>query len=392
MVATSLLAMMLVMVFQMLRGIQTTWKRTRQTVGEFRDSRQGFDEITRRIGGATLNTYWGYKSQKSASGRSAGQAFIPQSELHFVCGPVKELGIQEPKSAQVGARYTHGIFFQAPFGFTVAKDEVEKNELKFDQLNSTLNAWGYYIEFNTDELDRPEFLTSIENAPLPRPRYRLMEFRQPTEYLQIYKLNLRRLEKVDKNVLYQWFNTGLYSVNSEWNTTLIGRNEPGFFRTTRTLSENIIAMILRPREADERALGGGGAAGQEDKKFLAPNFLFDSRNFQYATSAEGAASRHQLPPIIDITFIAIDEPGFGVYCTKNDIKTAAEDPALMDPAWFQVAKDFSSDLRAVEEKLKGLGLQDYRIFNTSIRMRESKWVDDTDLNAAANGDAAGGGK
>ncbi len=386
MVATALLTMMLVMVFQMLKGMQSQWKRTRQAVGEFKDARAGFDELTRRIGGATLNTYWGYRygtaTVKGVSIR-VGQSFIPQSELHFVCGPVDELGLKSGDTDQVGGRYTHAIFYQAPFGFTIEKSPTDKSELKYERMNSTLNSWGYYIEFNTDELDRPEFLVTVENAPLPRPRYRLMEFRQPTEYLQVYKLNLKEKEKADKSDLYRWFTEGNYSVNSVWNTSLKGRGSEDFFRTTRPIAENIIGMILRPREADESSSGstsggsGGGGGTATDKTPLAPNFIFDSRAFQWSGTAESLETKHQLPPIIDVTFIAVDEPSFLQYCAKNSIRTAGEDPKLVDKDWFKESKNFSKDIKSLQEKLHALGLPDFRIFNTSIRMRESKWVDDT---------------
>lgn len=370
MVATGVLAMMLVIVFQMLKGTQRTWRTTRQDVGEFKDARQSFEEMTRRVGQATLNSYYSYRYD-TVTVRNVplrmGREFIPQSELHFVSGPVDVLGLQTKGNRQVGKRYTHAVFFQAPFGFCVEDDPKDDRRLHYEKMNGLLNSWGYFIEFNTDELDRPQFFTALNNAPRPRPRYRLMEFRQPTEYLTIYKLNLREKTEAGQAELYQWFNKGLYSVNSEWNTTLDGREEKGFFRTTRVVAENICGMILHPREPDEKR--------EASVDELAPDYVYDSRRFQWDGSNKLATrSRHQLPPVIDVTFIAVDEGSFNTYCQREGIKSADQDPELIGKDYFKVAKDFRKDLEKVELALKEKKL-DYRIFNTSIRIRESKWTD-----------------
>jgi uncharacterized protein (TIGR02599 family) len=371
MVATAVLSMLLIMVFQMLRGMQVTWKRTRQDVGEFKEARQAFEEISRRVGQSTLNTYFSYRyDEQMVKGirLRMGREIIPQSELHFVCGPADTLGITQKNSRQVGQRYSHAIFFQAPFGFCINKDTKEKNALQYEKMNGLMNGWGYYVEFNTDELDRPQFLKQLDNSPKPRPRYRLMEFRQPTEYLQIYKLHLRDLDKnASKDKIYEWFNEGLYSVNSDWNNSMEDRDTEGFFRTTRVVADNIIAMILHPREADEKR--------ESSKDEIAPDYHFDSRRFQWGGKGDIATrTRHQLPPVIDVTFVAVDEVSFNKFCSSEGIKSADDDPEFLDKDMFMKVQDFQKDLKALEEKLKSKKL-DFRIFNTSLRIRESKWTD-----------------
>ena len=64
MVSVAVLSLLLVIVFQMLEQMQKTWKRTRQTVTEFKDARNGFDEMGRRLGQATMNAYYGYDYEK----------------------------------------------------------------------------------------------------------------------------------------------------------------------------------------------------------------------------------------------------------------------------------------------------------------------------------------
>jgi uncharacterized protein (TIGR02599 family) len=380
MVSTAVLSLMLVLVFQMLKQMQLIWKQTKQTVGSYKDARQGFEEMSRRVSQATLNAYYSYVWEETKLGTATlrlGREIIPQSELHFVSGPVETLGIGEKKNATVGARYTHAVFFQAPFGFVIDPAKTDETKRQFDSLNRAVNAWGYFIEFNTDELERPKFLAELNNSPLPRPRYRLMEFRQPAEYLQIYKLNLRTMEKASKNELYRWFNEGNYSVNSSYNAStepLVGK---GNFRTTRVVAENIIGMILRPRDSDDAKSGSR-------EESLAPDYHFDSRKFQWGTDTKASAYRHILPPIIDVTFIAVDEGTFSRFCSTKNIRTAEEDPALIEKDLFKKATDFQKDLKTVEDSLTEKKI-DFRIFNTSIRIRESKWTDaEESLETGAN--------
>jgi uncharacterized protein (TIGR02599 family) len=371
MVSTAVLSLLLVMVFQMLNGMQLSWKRTKQVVGEFKEARQAFEDITRRVGQSTLNAYMSYRyDTATVQGVQlrVGREIIPQSELHFVCGPVSNLGINQKNSRQVGQRYTHAVFFQAPFGFCIDPDSQRQTSLRFGRFNNSMNAWGYFIEFNTDELDRPRLLTDLPNAPSPRPRYRLMEFRQPTEYFQAYKLNLRDMaSNSSRPQLYRWFTEGLYSVNSEWNTQIQPSGTQGFFRTTRVVADNIIAMILRPRAADQiEGVAGASAAP------IAPDFHYDTRRFQWEGGVRGQRSRHILPPILDITFVAVDENSFIQFAAREKIRSAEDDPVLVNESYFRESQQFNKDLQNLEQDLLRRKL-DYRVFTTSIRLRESRW-------------------
>lgn len=371
MVSTAVLSLLLVMVFQMLNGMQLSWKRTKQVVGEFKEARQAFEDITRRVGQATLNAYMSYRyDTATVQGVQlrVGREIIPQSELHFVCGPVANLGINQKNSRQVGQRYTHAIFFQAPFGFCIDPDSQRQTTLRFGRFNNSMNAWGYYIEFNTDELDRPRLLTDLPNAPSPRPRYRLMEFRQPTEYFQAYKLNLRDMaSNSSRTQLYRWFTEGLYSVNSEWNTQVQPSGTQGFFRTTRVVADNIIAMVLRPRAANQIE-GVAGASAPP----IAPDFHYDTRRFQWEGGVRGQQSRHILPPILDITFVAVDENSFIQFAAQQKIRSAEDDPVLVNESYFRESQQFNKDLQNLEQDLQRRKL-DYRVFTTSVRLRESRW-------------------
>ena len=371
MVSVAVLSLLLVIVFQMLEQMQKTWKRTRQTVTEFKDARNGFDEMGRRLGQATMNAYYGYDYEKKTLNgipTRYGREIIRESELHFVSGP-SSVVFKGQESKGGGSRPGHTVFFQAPFGFCFDRAKKDSSRLQFEQLNSLLNAWGFFVEFNTDETDRPRFLNALRNAPESRPRYRLMEFRQPTEYLQIYKLGLRDKKGPKQQDTYKWFTDGLFSVNSIWNTQIEPAKDKTFFRTVRPVAENIIAMIILPREAE---------GSNKNKKIdsLSPNYLYDTRRWQWSNpKAElSVKSRHQLPPIIDISFIAVDDTSFATFATRTGIKGVEGDPKLVSDDLFIKADKFNADLDEVEIKLKKLGLE-YRVFSTTIRLRESKWTD-----------------
>ncbi len=370
MVSVAVLSLILVIVFQMLEQMQKTWKRTRQTVAEFKDARSGFEEMNRRIGQATMNAYYGYDYKDATLNgikTRYGREIIRQSELHFACGPSSIL-FRGATAKAVGSRPGHAIFFQAPFGFCYDRARDDKSRLQFEQLNNLLNAWGYYVEFNTDEMDRPRFLNTLRNAPKPRPRYRLMEFRQPTEYLQVYKLGLRDLVSPQQKEIYRWFADGLFSVNSTWNTQLEPSKDETFFRTVRPIAENIIAMVIQPREAASPT----SAKKPED---LAPDFNYDTRRWQWSspTNPISILTRHQLPPILDVSFIAIDEASFATFAIRTGIEDVSKDPKLVPDELFIKGSKLVEDFDEIEKLLRALKL-DYRIFNTSIRLRESKWT------------------
>ena len=371
MVSVAVLSLLLVIVFQMLEQMQKTWNRTRQTVSEFKDARNGFEEMGRRLGQATMNAYWGYEYQTTTLNgikTRYGREIIRQSELHFVSGPSSVL-FAGGTSRALGSRPGHAVFFQAPFGFCFERDKVDKTRLQYEKLNNLLNAWGYYVEFNTDELDRPRFLNALKNAPAPRPRYRLMEFRQPTEYLQVYKLGLRDLTGPKQKDIYKWFSEGLFSVNSEWNVQKEATRGETFFRTTRPIAENIIAMIIQPREAT-------GASTTKKPEDLSQAYLYDTRRWQWSSpkATEALKTRHQLPPILDVSFIAIDEASFAQYAARSNIIDVSGDPKLVSDELFVSGVKRTKDFEEIEKKLIALKL-DYRIFSSTIRLRESKWTD-----------------
>jgi uncharacterized protein (TIGR02599 family) len=161
-------------------------------------------------------------------------------------------------------------------------------------------------------------------------------------------------------------------VNSEWNTQVQPSGTRGFFRTTRVVSDNIIAMILRPRAANQMQQGGGGGNAAP----IAPDYHFDTRRFQWEGGPAGQLSRHILPPILDITFVAVDENSFLQFAARQNIRSAEDDPVLVNESYFRQFSQFNQDLQNLEKDLQRQKL-DYRIFTTSIRLRESRWQENS---------------
>lgn len=127
---------------------QQTWKRTTGKIEQFREAREGFESMTRRLSQATLNTFWDYDDAKAPT------RYVRQSELRFVVGDTATL-------AGSGRDYvSQGVFFQAPLGFTADGSSA-------DGLETLLNTWGYFIEYGEDRASRPNIITDAISPPNP---------------------------------------------------------------------------------------------------------------------------------------------------------------------------------------------------------------------------------
>jgi uncharacterized protein (TIGR02599 family) len=358
-VSMTLLAVLLTLVFQMLSSTQRSWKSARQVVTEYKDARVAFEAITRRLSQATLNTYWAMDYGTNKNSRIPN-GFIPESDLHFVSGPVDKL-ISKP-----GARVTHSVFFHAPLGYT---QEPEK----YDKMNGLLTAIGYYVEFSSDLGTRPPF---IDPATVPaRYRFRLMEFRQPAEGIQfcslLSKLRSGTGTKPPQADLYKWFdNPQTYGVNFADNYK--APFSPSNLPNAHPVAENIIALILLPTESQKEAT-------ITQATLLAPNYLYDSREYQWkggtlAQNSTTAKSRHQIPPLMDVTMIAVEESSMVRYMHEKQITNANKAPELISKSLFTNPLNYQRDLDSAITELTKAKIG-HRVFRTTVRMRESKWGD-----------------
>jgi uncharacterized protein (TIGR02599 family) len=293
--------------------VQNVYRRTQAKTEQFGKAREAFESITRKLSQATLNTYWDYDYDTSNNPKK----YKRQSELRFIIGQASTLVPDGSKSAMP----THGVFFQAPFGDVDAED--------YRGLENLLNTWGYYIEFGSDEFTRPLVLTG--RVPL-KYRYRLYELRQASDKLGIYTYTSGK--SAYKGM--EWFQDPL-------------KIKPPIPRPVRVVAENVVALILTAKDPEQVG--------------LASDYIYD-------TSPTGDATReHQLPPMVQVTMVVIDEASALRLAAKNG--TSA--PVLLDTAAFETADKFDADLKDLKDDFVKDGRVNYRIFSSNVSIRGAKW-------------------
>jgi len=368
MVSVAVLSLLMVLVFQMLDETQKTWSRAKGMISSFKDARDGFEAMNRNVSQATLNTYIGYDTASSTS--AIPKKFARKSELHFVCGPSSEL----LESSEGRTRLTHCIFFQAPLGYQTIESRTRSSNRKdqYGELDSLLNGWGYYVEYSSDRVDRPQFLSTL-SPPVPeRSRFRLMEFRQPAEATTIYQYKLEENRPTQEEKVWEWFRSRKYGIEHPANNDPLGA--AGDVRTTRPLADNIIALIISPRLAENDI--AESQDNTSDFKFrdptdIAPDYIYDSRRFHSKTDDRAKYSRHQVPPILRVTMVAIDEVDATRYAAQNP-GNAVPKYAPTENDWFSDVRNYGKDLQKLTESLTAVNIR-HRVFTSNIRMREGNF-------------------
>ena len=327
MVSMVVLSLIMLLVFRMLDSTTRTWSNAQARVSTFKEARVAFEGMTRRISQAMLNTYFDYQYPGNNQNQRP-RGYERKSDLHFISGKGEDL-------LAAGKYPTHCIFFQAPLSFSV--DPANKS------FGSLLNSWGYYIERNTDRDQIPEFFPSgiLED----RERYRLMEFRPPTENLKVYASDLKSRYNTD------WFEDDVINGNS----TEGGRP------FSIPIAENIIALIIEPKNS----------SAIETANLLSPEYEYDSRRYQKTRNAKDP-TKHQLPPLVEVTMVAMDEGS-----AKRIEQIYGSIPTdLVPPELFQEVDDYDDDLKELQEKLDDFRPPiSYRVFHETVGIRASKFSD-----------------
>ena len=314
MVSVSVLAILMAIIYGIIDQVSRSWSSAGSKVAQFKEARAASEAITLRLSQATLNTYWGYDDPSLPS------RYLPQSELHFVCGKAEDLR----PAGDSGKNPTHAVFFLAPLGFT-SDDDIRP-------FTGLLNACGFYIEYASDADFRPGTMSA--GGAEERWRFRLMEYRQPSEALRIYDhANLSEEDRFDR-----------------WREDL-GED------TNRPLAENIIALVFAPMSSREEA-----AAGGVNPYAIAPNYEFDSR-------VGDPEKRHQLPPVIRIVMVAIDEG------SAMRLEFGSAPPVLFPSDLFESInneEELRADVAALEQSLVDQRIS-FRSFHSVVPLRAAKW-------------------
>lgn len=349
----TILVIIMLLLTQVLSDTQKAWSQARARTTQYREARTAFESMSRRLTQATLNSYWGYRLDANGS----PTLYERQSELQFLSGPSRIL--LPTMTATTG----QSVFFQAPLCVTEDKTPSASTP-DLQPMEDLLNAWGYYVEYNSDLSQRPEFLkTDLLRNP-ERKRFRLMEYRLPSEKLDLYRLvndpagatkpKLPWIETpTTQAALYAWF-SGNLTTNSQ------------------PLADNILAVIIQPvtPTADTSKTTGADLD-------LAPDYLYDTRRHQWASDSRAKVSRHQLPPELRLTLIALDEAAWQALSDTKQDEAATQLLEQINSTWFKSSDKFQEDLQALEKSIVALRLN-HRVFSTAIPIRAARWT--TELN------------
>ena len=196
---------------------------------------------------------------------------------------------------------------------------------------SALNTWGYYIEYGPDTSYRPPFL-----APPKMPvkyRFRLIEFTDPSDQLQIFTYTSGSATYTGK----EWYSAPLAS----------GSNR-------RVLAENIAALVVLPRLS---------AVEDPSGVALAPGYLYDSTTTNTVAKLN---PRHQLPPIVDLAVVAIDDQ------SARRINWGSTPPDFHASTLFQNPANMDEDLETLRKNIESQHIS-ARVFRTSVPISAAKW-------------------
>ncbi|PTX99988.1 hypothetical protein DB346_19470 [Verrucomicrobia bacterium LW23] len=314
---------------------QTTraWRQTNSKIEAFQNARAVFDVMTARLAPTTLNTYLDYYD---AAGNPFRLATSPASftaarygrysDLHFICGAAQTLVNPLPPNY---SRVSSGaVFFVAPTGLAADADRRGTGGL--------LNASGFFLAFGSDRGHRPYYITTPETY-----RWRLMELSVPTESLTVFGT----------------------STGNAWFQTPVSEGK------VRPVADNVIALVVWPRlsPADDPA----GTA-------LSTDYTYNSRTAATWSGSVQPVQAHQLPPTLQVTMVVIDESA------ARRLATGSTPPPQIDaitaglfnanPAsGGNLVQHYEEDLRTLEQRLTDSRIA-YRIFSSTISLKEAKWT------------------
>lgn len=346
-VAVSILTIILIILVAMVNGVSTVWRSTTGKISAFDSARSGFEAMTRKVSQATLNTYWDYQYPGNDPTKPPS-AYVRQSELHMVAGQAADL---VPGSV---ATTSHAIFFQAPLGYSSSPGQSK-------DLQNLLNSAGYFIQHSDDAMDRPKFLDQGGTALVPkRTRYRLMEVWHPSENLRVFQPSLSELQNNPEK-------------RREWFTLPLAENPS----PARPIAENILVLVIWPR----RAVTDPGPPFSEGYAYDTRAYL-DNPEEDPKSGSLASLSRNQLPPVIQLTMVAIDEPS----AARLESLPVSEKSLLQPGALFtslgagtdlaEQEKYYQADLARLTNEFLNKHRLNYRVFTSAVTLRQAKWSEE----------------
>jgi len=237
------------------------------------------------------------------------QKYERRSDLHFLIAKPDAL----PASPNSKPNWGQSVYFQAPL-----------SRGNGGGAHGLLNAVGYWVAFGDNQAWRPGHVTS------QRARYRLMQGVERTENLSVFN-----------------------STAPNWADNLRKLPDPTAPTGAFPLAENVVALLIWPRLPIAQDPNGTTLSG---------NFLYDSKN---GTPIQ----RAQLPPMLQITLVVIDEASAARMENGLQEPTAivnALSNRFLDPA------NYEQDLQSVQSEFAIKGIQ-HLVLSAAVPLRESKW-------------------
>jgi uncharacterized protein (TIGR02599 family) len=317
MVACAVLALILSLISMAIRQMAIGIKASSAKVDAFQSARTGFEAVNRTLGIATLNTYWDYfDSNRRPRGTNAN--FTPalygrQSDLHFL---ITNSSFTPSSGLEpVG----HAMFFQAPLGYFTNASTANPP--------GSLNPCGFFVAYGNDPT-KP----NIQEL-LNRPRFRLYQWLPSSESLSVDP----KLGRI---------------TTAAWITPT---------NALQPLAENIIAFVVRVPSPESVGFSTS-----------ATNYFWDSLT-TWSTGTQ-PAQMHQLPPLVNVTMVAIEEGAANRLA--GTASTAASAASLLGltnlEGLFATPASYDNDLAALERGLFSKGIP-YRVFTATVPLRGSRW-------------------
>jgi uncharacterized protein (TIGR02599 family) len=369
--AMTVLILILGIIAAATNSARSTMQRSQVEIGAFAVARSAFEDMSAKLSQATLNTYWDYydstgKSRGSYAAAGAGNvatSFIPNtygrtSDLHFW---IKQ-NTQQPYCGQE-------VYFQTPVAYSPTSNYQDTQGLQ--------NAGSFYVEYCPDTY-RPTSSPALIPAGTPNKwRYRLMQGLEPTENFSVYSnmATVLTTQAAPTTTAWTW---NQYIKNGGTTITVNNSVTPSQSNVV-PIADNVIALVVWPREPLRMDSLGYNLAVTPTA--ASATYPYDSQADmnQLPTSAKAQnLYDEQLPPILQLTVVVIDEASAARIATNtstepSQIKTAfANAKAISGATLFTLEANYNNDLTNLTAQL-ALAHINYRVMTTYVVMRESKW-------------------
>lgn len=311
-VSVAVLAIILAAMLSLLNMTSTSYTRTAGKLEAFEAARTAFETFTRTLGQATLLSRLGYDDPTSP------QAWQLRSDLQFISGSKADLGLTDATDA----KDTHAVFFQAPLG-------VASSSLK--TANALLNATGFFLAWGED----PTRPTKLPGKIPDKKRFRLFQYIQPRENLEIYNQTLTTKTEAGENVIVgdqtydgtDWFAADVDALSH-----------------CHVLAENVILLAILP-------IAKGSPASA---------YLWNSRD------AGNTDTLNRLPQALRVIMVAIDE------ASMARLGNPATAPSFLPAGLFDDPSGFEDIPAKMEAFLSDYQPPlNYRIFQADIPLNPS---------------------